>query len=101
MRRPGYFKFRSDRNLDGKGVDPPDQVGSERFVDRPVPRNPAHRREDICANPHAKMALAAGLVSGMTDVLIAFIDDLKRLRLESCLKFSAYFLRHGDFARHF
>lgn len=68
-------------------MDPPDQVGSQGAVHRPVPRDPRLSLKPFCGNGNPEVALPAFLVSSMAPVRLALVHDIKPDGRERAFKF--------------
>lgn len=61
-------------------MDPAEDVGTERGVDRPVPLDPALAGQSVGLDPHPPVALARSVVARMTRVERAFVQDFQGFR---------------------
>lgn len=89
---PAPFARVLPRDIDRQRVDLPDQIGAKGCVDRAVAGNARHIAENRGANHDAEVAFAAFLITCMTAMGFAFINDIKDLRGKCGLKCGDYLI---------
>jgi hypothetical protein len=86
-------------NVQGKGMNPPDQIGTQRPVHRAMARQPAHVTQGRRADADVEMGLATLSPAAMTAVAFAVILDRQFARGEGGMKLLFYFITNQHCVR--